>query len=104
MFADKTIVFTTDERFVESDPSGDASEADAATIAAIVTPVGGPPAAVGIVRLSGPTAVGVAARVFRPARKQTKGDCFWKPRSHFVEYGFALDKQGNVIDEVHFLA
>ncbi|XP_020571632.1 uncharacterized protein LOC110018607 [Phalaenopsis equestris] len=98
--SDKTLVFTSDERFGQSDPRGGESEADAGTIAAIVTPVGGPPAAVGIVRLSGSTAVGVAARVFRPAGKRTEGDCIWRPRSHFVEYGFALDKQGNVIDEV----
>ncbi|KAH0455877.1 hypothetical protein IEQ34_015909 [Dendrobium chrysotoxum] len=97
---DKTLVFTTDERFGDSDPRGGESEVDAGTIAAIVTPVGGPPAAVGIVRLSGPKAVEVAARVFRPARKRAEWDCIWKPRSHFVEYGFAQDKQGNVIDEV----
>ncbi|KAI0499163.1 hypothetical protein KFK09_020065 [Dendrobium nobile] len=97
---DKTLVFTTDERFGDSEPRGGESEVDAGTIAAIVTPVGGPPAAVGIVRLSGPTAVEVAARVFHPARKRAEWGCIWKPRSHFVEYGFAQDKQGNVIDEV----
>ncbi|PKU81167.1 uncharacterized protein LOC110112589 isoform X2 [Dendrobium catenatum] len=97
---DKTLVFTTDERFGDSEPRGGESEVDAGTIAAIVTQVGGPPAAVGIVRLSGPTAVEVAARVFRPARKRAEWGCIWKPRSHFVEYGFAQDKQGNVIDEV----
>ncbi|KAL6900796.1 hypothetical protein ACP4OV_005472 [Aristida adscensionis] len=67
------------------------------TIAAIVTSLGGGPAAVGIVRLSGPDAVAVAGRVFRPARKAPAP---WRPRSHFVEYGVALDAEGNVIDEV----
>ncbi|XP_071679248.1 uncharacterized protein [Lolium perenne] len=67
------------------------------TIAAIVTSLGGGPAAVGIVRLSGTDAVAVVARVFRPARKEPE---LWKPRSHFVEYGFALDGDGSVIDEV----
>ncbi|KAL6596156.1 hypothetical protein ACP70R_047520 [Stipagrostis hirtigluma subsp. patula] len=67
------------------------------TIAAIVTSLGGGPAAVGIVRLSGPDAVAVAGRVFRPARRAPAP---WRPRSHFVEYGLALDAEGNVIDEV----
>ena len=67
------------------------------TIAAIVTSLGGGPAAVGIVRLSGTAAVAVVGRVFRPARKEPE---HWKPRSHFVEYGFALDGDGSVIDEV----
>ncbi|CAJ1974139.1 unnamed protein product [Sphenostylis stenocarpa] len=64
------------------------------TIAAIVTSLGGPPAAVGIVRLSGPEAVSIAGRVFRPARNA------WRPTSHVVEYGVVLDSDGNVIDEV----
>ncbi|KAK7351166.1 hypothetical protein VNO77_10414 [Canavalia gladiata] len=64
------------------------------TIAAIVTSLGGPPAAVGIVRLSGPHAVSIAGRVFRPARNT------WRPTSHVVEYGVVLDSDGNVIDEV----
>ncbi|KAJ6939405.1 hypothetical protein NC651_005756 [Populus alba x Populus x berolinensis] len=71
------------------------------TIAAIVTSVGGPPASVGIVRLSGPSAVEIAARVFKPMRKKKKkGFCVWKPTSHVVDYGVVLDHQGNVVDEV----
>ncbi|PAN35210.1 hypothetical protein PAHAL_6G189600 [Panicum hallii] len=69
------------------------------TIAAIVTSLGGGPAAVGIVRLSGPDAVAVAGRVFRPARG-APAQAPWQPRSHFVEYGLALDADGSVIDEV----
>ncbi|RZC06829.1 tRNA modification GTPase MnmE [Glycine soja] len=68
--------------------------ASGTTIAAIVTSVGGPPAAVGIVRLSGPGAVSIVGRLFRPARKT------WRPASHVVEYGVVLDSDGNVIDEV----
>ncbi|KAJ6685522.1 TRNA MODIFICATION GTPASE GTPBP3 [Salix purpurea] len=71
------------------------------TIAAIVTSVGGPPSSVGIVRLSGPSAVEIAARVFKPMRKKKKkGFCVWKPTSHVVDYGVVLDHQGNVVDEV----
>ncbi|KAK8451094.1 hypothetical protein SEVIR_6G146200v4 [Setaria viridis] len=69
------------------------------TIAAIVTSLGGGPSAVGIVRLSGPDAVAVAGRVFRPARREP-AQAPWRPRSHFVEYGLALDADGSVIDEV----
>ncbi|KAK8949759.1 putative tRNA modification GTPase mnmE [Platanthera guangdongensis] len=98
--SDKTLVFTKDERFGAWVTGGSRPEEDAGTIAAIVTSVGGPSAAVGIVRLSGSLAVEVASRVFRPTRKPSEGECLWKPRSHFVEYGFALDKQDNVIDEV----
>lgn len=80
------------------------------TIAAIVTPVGGPPGAVGIVRLSGDKAVEVAGRVFRSAKRRRRkeeeeSDCSedsWRPRSHFVEYGVVVDSKGSVVDEVGF--
>ena len=73
------------------------------TIVAIVTPIGGPPGAVGIVRLSGPKAVEVARRVFRSAKKTKKKESdsdTWRPKSHFVEYGVVVDSNGNVVDEV----
>ncbi|XP_042390251.1 tRNA modification GTPase MnmE-like isoform X1 [Zingiber officinale] len=91
-------IVTKDERLRTED--GTAS--GWGTIVAIVTSMGGGPAAVGIVRLSGPRAVDVAGRVFHPARGRKAGGSpfLWKPRSHFVEYGFALDRKGNVIDEV----
>lgn len=73
------------------------------TIAAIVTSLGGGPAAVGIVRISGPDAVAVADRVFRPAGTR-RASTPWQPRSHFVEYGLALDADGSVIDEVRSVA
>lgn len=77
------------------------------TIAAIVTSLGGPPGAVGIVRLSGPSAVAIVDRVFRPMRKRKKksssGSSTWQPTSHVVEYGVVLDSDGNIIDEVELL-
>uniref|UniRef100_A0A0E0AV68 TrmE-type G domain-containing protein n=1 Tax=Oryza glumipatula TaxID=40148 RepID=A0A0E0AV68_9ORYZ len=59
------------------DYGGGGGGAGPGTIAAIVTSLGGGPAAVGIVRLSGPDAAAVAGR-----------------------YGVALDRDGGVIDEV----
>ncbi|KAF7816938.1 tRNA modification GTPase MnmE [Senna tora] len=95
-----TFVLKKDERLAE--PVGAANELgrvqNTSTIAAIVTSLGGPPGAVGIVRLSGPSAVAIVARVFRPARKRKKKT--WQPTSHVVEYGVVLDSDGNVIDEV----
>uniref|UniRef100_A0A7N0TXY8 TrmE-type G domain-containing protein n=1 Tax=Kalanchoe fedtschenkoi TaxID=63787 RepID=A0A7N0TXY8_KALFE len=75
----------------------------ATTIAAIVTSIGGPPGAVGIVRVSGPSAVQIAATLFRPQRlprhkKLPKHT--WQPTSHVVEYGFVCDRLGKIIDEV----
>jgi tRNA modification GTPase len=88
-----------DQRFMGLNGTDDKSIST--TIAAIVTSVGGPPASVGIVRLSGPSAVEIAARVFKPMRKKKKkGFCVWKPTSHVVDYGVVLDHQGNVVDEV----
>lgn len=81
---------------VNSDPVANSS-----TIAAIVTSLGGPPGAVGIVRLSGPSAVAIASRVFRPRKRKKRRENFiWKPTSHVVEYGVVLDPDGNVVDEV----
>lgn len=60
-----------DERLAESVDAGDDRVQKTSTIAAIVTSLGGPPGAVGIVQLSGPSALSVVARVFRPARKMS---------------------------------
>ncbi|CAN7055036.1 unnamed protein product [Brassica rapa subsp. trilocularis] len=105
-----SFVFKGDERMRGPLSSNDAFEnqfQSSSTIAAIVTPVGGPPGAVGIVRLSGDKAVEVARRVFRSAkrrrRKVEESDCSedsWRPRSHFVEYGVVVDSKGSVVDEV----
>ncbi|CAK7347098.1 unnamed protein product [Dovyalis caffra] len=96
------LVNSKDQRFMGL--KGTSDNSSSTTIAAIVTSVGGPPAAVGIVRLSGPSAVDIAARVFKPMRKKKKKktQCFfvWKPTSHVVDYGVVLDHQGNVVDEV----
>lgn len=98
------ILNSKDQRFLDSTLQ---NENSSSTIAAIVTSIGGPPAAVGIVRLSGPSAVDVAARVFKPLRKKKKklnlkseGLCAWRPTSHVVDYGVVLDPLGSVIDEV----
>ncbi|XP_009106448.3 tRNA modification GTPase MnmE [Brassica rapa] len=108
-----SFVFKGDERMrgpLSSNDAFDNQFQSSSTIAAIVTPVGGPPGAVGIVRLSGDKAVEVAGRVFRSAKRRRKeeeeeeeSDCSvdsWRPRSHFVEYGVVVDSKGSVVDEV----
>ncbi|KAL1214280.1 putative tRNA modification GTPase MnmE [Cardamine amara subsp. amara] len=111
-----SLVFKGDERVVgllgKVDDAFDNVDRfqSSSTIVAIVTPIGGPPGAVGIVRLSGPKAVEVAGRVFRSARKRRKKKSndsdsdldldSWRPTSHFVEYGVVVDSNGNVVDEV----
>ncbi|KAF3518124.1 hypothetical protein DY000_02064204 [Brassica cretica] len=99
-----SFVFKGDER-MRGFKSSKVAFQSSSTIAAIVTPVGGPPGAVGIVRLSGDEAVEVAGRVFRSAKRRRKeeSDCSedsWRPRSHFVEYGVVVDSKGSVVDEV----
>ncbi|GLT93847.1 hypothetical protein SLE2022_116200 [Rubroshorea leprosula] len=102
------LVFKNDERLVGSRSVNGIEliqSQSSSTIAAIVTSLGGPPAAVGIVRLSGPAAVEIAGRVFRPAGKKKRkkkriSSDSWRPTSHVVEYGVVLDSQGNVVDEV----
>ncbi|GFY85802.1 tRNA modification GTPase [Actinidia rufa] len=99
---EKTLVLTKDERLGPSDVNPTQVEASSTTIAAIVTSLGGPPGAVGIVRLSGPSAVAIVARVFRPGTKKRKKrkTSDWRPTSHVVEYGVVSDLHGNVVDEV----
>lgn len=91
------LVFHKDERLVGSTSLPVTSSS---TIAAIVTSLGGPAAAVGIVRLSGPSAVAIVRRLFIPRSKKKRKSSLWTPKSHFVEYGVVLDCEGNVIDEV----
>ncbi|KAJ8771608.1 hypothetical protein K2173_026785 [Erythroxylum novogranatense] len=96
-----------DQRFVALNDALP-NENSGTTIAAIVTSTGGPPAAVGIVRLSGPSAVSIVSRVFRPIskkkkknmKKKSEGVFEWMPTSHVVDYGFVVDYKGNVVDEV----
>ncbi|KAG6434847.1 hypothetical protein SASPL_106491 [Salvia splendens] len=97
---ENTLVLNKDERLGDGEVSCAEPVPSSSTIAAIVTSLGGPPGAVGIVRLSGPSAVSIAGEVFRPmSRKRRKGVRWW-PNSHVVEYGEVLDSHGNVIDEV----
>lgn len=105
---DHTLVLGKDERFLVGAGGAQPVENTSATIAAIVTSLGGPPAAVGIVRLSGPSAVAIVGRVFRPARtkkRKSLNGCSssWRPASHVVEYGVVSDPHGNVVDEVFSL-
>lgn len=97
---ENTIVLKNDERLGDGEVSSIEPVLSSSTIAAIVTSLGGPPGAVGIVRLSGPLAVSIAGEVFRSkSRKRRKGTRWW-PNSHVVEYGEVLDSHGNIIDEV----
>ncbi|KAL6511663.1 hypothetical protein OROGR_021260 [Orobanche gracilis] len=96
---ESTLVFRKDERSENGELICAEPILSSSTIAAIVTSLGGPPGAVGIVRLSGPSAVSVAGKVFRPmSRKRTKGSPWW-PNSHVIEYGVVLDSNGIIIDE-----
>lgn len=100
LIVEYTFVLKKDERFEDGEVSSAEPVPSSSTIAAIVTSLGGPPGAVGIVRLSGPSAVSIAGEVFRPkSRKRRKGTRWW-PNSHVVEYGEVLDSHGNIIDEV----
>ncbi|KAI3417437.1 TrmE-type G domain-containing protein [Psidium guajava] len=101
---DRTLVLKNDEQVGCSGAVDGFERVEcSSTIAAIVTSVGGPPGAVGIVRLSGPSAVAIASRVFQPARKSRRRSLSsnsWRPTSHMVEYGLVKDSNGNVVDEV----
>lgn len=100
---DNTLVFKKDERLVADNGGSEEKAGTFRTIAAIVTSIGGPPGAVGIVRLSGPMVVDIVGRVFKPVKKKKKkssGSVSWRPTSHVVEYGVVLDRHGNVVDEV----
>lgn len=103
-----TLVLTKDRRFSEPEqPLHNQNQNQNSTIAAIVTSLGGPPGAVGIVRLSGPSAVSIVSRVFRPIKSSKKkkksfGSSLWRPISHVVQYGVVLDPLANVLDEVLF--
>ncbi|XP_048331584.2 uncharacterized protein LOC107420967 [Ziziphus jujuba] len=102
---ENTLVFKRDERLANGGSgslNGNELTQSASTIAAIVTSIGGPPGAVGIGRLSGPSAVGIVGLVFRPAGKKRKKNCSSysrRPTSHVVEYGVVLDPNGDVVDE-----
>nr|GLL37718.1 uncharacterized protein LOC109170332 [Ipomoea trifida] len=103
----RSVAFQTDERVWSSGTLNPSNPpvTNSSTIAAIVTSLGGPPAAVGIVRLSRPSAVSIVGRLFRSLKKKKrrrrKDDTSeWRPKSHVVEYGVVSDSRGNVIDEI----
>ena len=63
------------------------------TVAAISTPPG--KGGIGIVRLSGPEALAVADRVFRPVR----GGGFSSMKGYTARLGNAVDREGKVLDQ-----
>ncbi|HSL62185.1 MAG TPA: tRNA uridine-5-carboxymethylaminomethyl(34) synthesis GTPase MnmE [Desulfotignum sp.] len=65
------------------------------TIAAIATPYGS--GGIGVIRISGPDAVDIAARVF--SRTRSRGSLTGNLETHRVYHGYILDN-GEVIDEV----
>ena len=68
----------------------------ATTVCAIATPVGR--GGLGIVRLSGPDAIAIADRVFRPSRKSGE---LSRQEGFTVHHGFCVDTtSGETIDEV----
>ncbi|XP_073145236.1 uncharacterized protein [Henckelia pumila] len=97
---ENTLLLKKDERIGNGEVNCDDPILSSSTIAAIVTSLGGPPGAVGIVRLSGPLSVSIVRQLFQPkSRKKRKGSGWW-PDTHVVEYGVAVDSNGNAIDEV----
>ena len=65
------------------------------TICAVSTPPG--EGGIGIIRLSGPTAISIASTVFRPAKPKD----FRSEASHTIHYGHIIDPaEGKVVDEV----
>ncbi|CAH1454083.1 unnamed protein product [Lactuca virosa] len=100
---ENTLILNKDERVGLTSPGINPPDPEAnssSTIAAIVTSLGGQASAVGIVRLSGPSAVNIASSVFRPSKKRKKKNFSWNPTSHVVEYGMVVDSNGDVVDEV----
>ncbi|GER47905.1 tRNA modification GTPase mnmE [Striga asiatica] len=95
-----TLVLKKDERLGNGEVNSAEQVISSSTIAAIVTSLGGPPGAVGIVRLSGSSAVSIAGQIFRPMSRKRKKASSWWPNSHVVEYGVVLDSNGSVVDEV----
>jgi hypothetical protein len=99
------------EEFLSTSTTTTKAEAvDDDTIAAIVTAMGGGShqGAVAIVRLSGPSAVKIAAHHFFPSKQvrihHNPQDLNvllpWRPKSHRVEHGLLRDASGTLIDEV----
>ena len=62
------------------------------TISAIATPPG--KGAIGVIKISGKDALSVLKKIFKPAKPRESFE------SHKLYYGFIIDSQGKVIDEV----
>ena len=65
------------------------------TIAAIATGMSG--SGIGIVRISGGSAIEIADKVYRNKKNEK---VLKEYDTHTIHYGFAVDKKGNIIDEV----
>lgn len=69
------------------------------TIAAIATAPG--PGGIAVLRMSGPGALAVLLRVFRPlAPGGGEGERTFQPRPRYMHYGHVLDAQGRMLDDV----
>lgn len=71
------------------------------TIVAIATPPG--EGALAVVRMSGPGALEIAARVFRPRRRDAPGSPAAIFRSHRARLGLVVDAAGRALDEALLL-
>ncbi|MCR5587944.1 MAG: tRNA uridine-5-carboxymethylaminomethyl(34) synthesis GTPase MnmE, partial [Lachnospiraceae bacterium] len=70
------------------------------TIAAIS---GGTDGAIGVIRISGPDALKVAGKIYRKSRKnllKEDSEYFLNQNSHTIHYGFIVDDENQIIDEV----
>lgn len=85
-------------RLLDSTPCHVSGDTD--TIVALSTPSG--TGAIGVVRLSGPRALELGHRVFRPGPRAR--DPFAFEESHRLVYGHVADGQGAVLDEVLLVA
>lgn len=65
----------------------------------VISRAGGQQGSVGIIRVSGMEAFDMLHKVFR--RYGEKPAVAWKPKSHTVYYGEAIDPGGTVLDEVY---
>ncbi|KAK9808444.1 hypothetical protein WJX73_006534 [Symbiochloris irregularis] len=72
--------------------------ADQDTIAAVVT--GLQSGAIAIIRLSGPDAFSIAQQIFVPS---SKPDLNFRPQTHRIYHGHAVDVEGSQLDEVLLL-
>ena len=75
------------------------------TIVGIASGMGG---GIGIIRISGEDALKLAGKIFRTKKglnhkEEWKEDYFENKESHTIHYGFIVDEEENVVDEVMVL-